>query len=99
MFPCQCPATLRSLPLARPSCYGFDVPANESGSDALEALRREIDDLDSQIVDLLSRRAWVSRRVGELKQGDGRAVYVARGRGEAGGLASGPAGCGSRGGP
>ena len=52
------------------------MSADERGSEALEALRREIDALDTQIVELLSRRAGVSRQVGELKQGDGRAVYT-----------------------
>ncbi len=48
----------------------------EQTSEALEALRREIDALDTQIVELLGRRADVSRRVGALKHGDGGAVYT-----------------------
>ena len=48
----------------------------EQGSEALAALRREIDALDTHIVELLGRRAEVSRRVGEVKQGEDRAVYT-----------------------
>jgi len=42
----------------------------------LEALRRGIDDLDAEIVELLSRRAELSRWVGALKQGQGEAVFA-----------------------
>jgi chorismate mutase / prephenate dehydratase len=66
----------RPLFLLPRSCYLLGVSEQEQTSEALEALRREIDALDAQIVELLSRRAGVSRRVGELKQGDGRAVYT-----------------------
>jgi chorismate mutase/prephenate dehydratase len=52
------------------------VSDDRRGSEGLEALRREIDALDTQIVDLLGRRADVSRRVGALKQGEGGAVYT-----------------------
>ena len=48
----------------------------EEGSEGLEALRREVDVLDTQIVELLSRRAELSRRVGELKHGDRGALYA-----------------------
>jgi chorismate mutase/prephenate dehydratase len=52
------------------------VSDERHGSEALEPLRREIDALDTQIVELLGRRAGVSRRVGALKQGEDRAVYT-----------------------
>ena len=48
---------------------------DEVGRD-LEALRRGIDDLDAQIVELLSRRSELSRRIGALKQGEGAAVFA-----------------------
>lgn len=52
------------------------MPEPEQTSEALEALRREIDALDATIVELLGRRADVSRRVGALKRHDGGAVYT-----------------------
>jgi len=41
----------------------------------LTALRRQIDRLDSQILQLLNRRAGVAVQVGRLKRRDGRPVY------------------------
>src|SRR3954470_5815860 len=41
-----------------------------------DELRRQLDDLDDQIVDLLARRADVSRSVARVKQRDGGAVYA-----------------------
>src|SRR5215510_5223335 len=63
------------FPSSHPPDMFFGVSQDEHGNEALEGLRREIDALDTQIVELLSRRAGVSRRVGELKQGEGGAVY------------------------
>jgi chorismate mutase / prephenate dehydratase len=51
------------------------VPGDED-SEALETLRREIDELDGQIVALLARRAELSRRIGAAKQDRGTAVYA-----------------------
>ena len=42
----------------------------------LDELRRQLDDLDDQIVDLLARRADISRGVARVKQRDGGAVYA-----------------------
>jgi chorismate mutase/prephenate dehydratase len=42
----------------------------------LEACRRRIDELDQELVRLLSERAQVSLRVGELKAGNGGPIYV-----------------------
>ena len=41
----------------------------------LGRLRREIDDLDKQIIDLLNKRAEVVVRVGQLKRSDGTPIY------------------------
>ena len=57
-------------------CYVRGVTEDRHGSDALEKLRREMDALDEQIVDLLRRRAGVSAPVGQVKPGDGRSVYA-----------------------
>lgn len=42
---------------------------------SLTALRRQIDRLDRQILQLLNRRAGVAVQVGRLKRRDGRPVY------------------------
>jgi chorismate mutase / prephenate dehydratase len=42
----------------------------------LDGLRRQLDELDDQIVELLARRADVSRNVAQVKQRDGGAVYA-----------------------
>jgi len=57
-------------------CYVRGVTEDRHGSDALEKLRREMDALDEQIVELLRRRAGVSAQVGQVKPGDGRSVYA-----------------------
>src|SRR5204862_5573115 len=43
---------------------------------SLDELRRQLDDLDDQIVDLLARRADVSRNVAQVKQREGGSVYA-----------------------
>lgn len=42
----------------------------------LEACRREIDDVDGQIVDLLNRRARLAQRIGEVKRQEKDATFV-----------------------
>lgn len=42
----------------------------------LDALRKEIDQLDSQLVDLLARRAEITRQVGQYKSQTGMPIYV-----------------------
>ncbi|GAB3032470.1 bifunctional chorismate mutase/prephenate dehydrogenase [Bowmanella dokdonensis] len=44
--------------------------------DPLKALREQIDDLDSQLVDLLTKRLAVTRQVGEVKSRIGMPIYV-----------------------
>jgi chorismate mutase/prephenate dehydratase len=43
---------------------------------SLDDCRRRIDELDTELVRLLSERAQVSLRVGELKAGDGAPIYA-----------------------
>lgn len=45
-------------------------------SDRLLALRNQIDEVDSQLVDLLARRADLTRQVGEYKSETGLPIYV-----------------------
>lgn len=55
-----------------------DENGKPGGTDSIETLpelRREIDDLDEALVELLNRRMAISRRVGELKPATGQAVY------------------------
>ncbi len=47
----------------------------ETPSD-LSELRRRIDQLDEEIVDLLNRRADVVVQIGKLKQQSNQAIYV-----------------------
>jgi chorismate mutase/prephenate dehydratase len=42
----------------------------------MEDLRRGIDSVDEEIVRLLDRRAWMARRIGEIKQQRGLAAYA-----------------------
>jgi chorismate mutase / prephenate dehydratase len=51
------------------------VTQQDAGGDALQALRRGLDEIDDQIVALLARRAELSRRVWAAKQNDQTAVY------------------------
>jgi chorismate mutase-like protein len=44
-------------------------------ADRIEALRRAIDDIDDQLVDLLSRRAACALEVGHIKETMSEAVY------------------------
>jgi len=45
-------------------------------SKSLEQLRKEIDQLDDQIVRLLNQRASLAVQIGEIKQSNGSALYV-----------------------
>ena len=49
-----------------------DVPPG----DEMEGLRRGIDSVDEEIVRLLDRRAWLARRIGEIKHQNGLAAYA-----------------------
>ncbi|MCD6365373.1 MAG: prephenate dehydratase [Planctomycetes bacterium] len=49
---------------------------NKSDQPDLAALRRKIDKLDKQIVDLLNARAEVVVAIGKTKQGDGTPIYA-----------------------
>ena len=42
----------------------------------MEELRRGIDSVDEEIVRLLDRRAWLARRIGEIKHQNGLAAYA-----------------------
>ncbi len=42
----------------------------------MEALRQGIDSVDEEIVRLLDRRAWLARRIGEIKHENGLAAYA-----------------------
>jgi chorismate mutase / prephenate dehydratase len=42
----------------------------------MEELRRGIDSVDEEIVRLLDRRAWLARRIGEIKHQNGMAAYA-----------------------
>src|SRR5918994_5379795 len=42
----------------------------------MESLRQEIDSVDEEIVRLLDRRAWLARRIGEIKHQRGLAAYA-----------------------
>lgn len=42
----------------------------------LDKLRRQMDDIDDQLIELLARRADVSRNVGKVKQREGGSVYA-----------------------
>src|SRR5215203_2750349 len=42
----------------------------------MEALRQGIDSVDEEIVRLLDRRAWLARRIGEIKHKNGLAAYA-----------------------
>jgi chorismate mutase/prephenate dehydratase len=53
-----------------------DTSHGEPGAAGLAALRREIDGLDREIVDLLNKRAGVVVRVGKAKQADGTPIYA-----------------------
>jgi chorismate mutase / prephenate dehydratase len=57
------------------ACYRARVSQDED-EEALAALRRGIDELDGQIVELLARRAELSRRVGATKQERDAAVFA-----------------------
>jgi chorismate mutase / prephenate dehydratase len=50
--------------------------SRQAAADELSSLRRQIDDLDRQIVDLLNRRARVVVDVGKTKQTDGTPIYA-----------------------
>ena len=49
-----------------------DVPPGTE----METLRRGIDSVDEEIVSLLDRRAWMARRIGEIKHQNGLAAYA-----------------------
>jgi chorismate mutase/prephenate dehydrogenase len=55
----------------------FDSKADADGNfdDKLTLLRNEIDDIDSDLVKLLSRRLAVTAKVGELKSSVGKPIY------------------------
>jgi chorismate mutase/prephenate dehydratase len=52
------------------------MPENSEQQPDLSALRKRIDDLDRQIVDLLNRRAEVVVAVGRAKRADGTPIYA-----------------------
>jgi chorismate mutase/prephenate dehydratase len=52
------------------------MPPPEPNDAGLDALRRQIDDIDEQIVALLNRRADVVVHVGKLKQQTGSPIYA-----------------------
>lgn len=54
---------------------GDSVPQPSTRPASLDELRRLIDELDAQIVELLNRRARVAVQVGELKRANGAQVY------------------------
>src|ERR687897_426091 len=58
------------LRLARPS------DASASTEAGMSALRAGIDSVDEEIVRLLDRRAWLARRIGEIKHQRGLAAYA-----------------------
>src|ERR671910_1150545 len=58
------------LRLARPS------DASASTEAGMSALREGIDAVDEEIVRLLDRRAWLARRIGEIKHERGLAAYA-----------------------
>ena len=43
--------------------------------DRLQESRRQIDQLDEEIVQLLNARAWHARNIGRLKESVGQAIY------------------------
>src|SRR5436305_1771209 len=51
------------------------VPNSDAGNAALEALRKQIDQLDHRIVDLLNDRAKVVVEIGKLKQQHNTPIY------------------------
>jgi chorismate mutase/prephenate dehydratase len=51
------------------------APSSDAGNTALEALRRQIDELDHRIVDLLNDRAKVVVQIGKLKQQHNTPIY------------------------
>src|SRR5690349_2978800 len=51
-------------------------PFNSESPDALEALRRQIDAADAQIVELLNQRARVVVEVGKYKQRNNAPIYA-----------------------
>ncbi|MEW6725840.1 prephenate dehydratase [Desulforudis sp. 1088] len=61
---CRSLAILGSYPAARPN-----AGAGAGTGESVEDIRREIDAVDSQILDLLARRAGLVRRIGSLKKG------------------------------
>src|SRR4051794_20994370 len=82
--PCaNIPPTTVTTPLVKAGtaagCCGIVTAMSETESDwpvSLPELRRQLDELDDQIVELLARRADVSRNVARVKQRDGGAVYA-----------------------
>lgn len=52
------------------------MSASEPTDPALDALRRQIDAIDEQLVQLLNRRAGVAVEVGKLKHKQGAAIYA-----------------------
>ena len=48
----------------------------KAARDEMEALARGIDAVDEEIVRLLDRRAWLARRIGEIKHQNGLAAYA-----------------------
>lgn len=60
-------------------------PSNETrhvGGAEIETLRRRIDDIDDQILDLLNRRLEAARAIGEIKRDSGITVVDSRREGE-----------------
>ncbi|MFZ5899162.1 MAG: prephenate dehydratase [Bacillota bacterium] len=61
---CQNLVVLGSYPAARPNAV-----AQAAAGDSIEEIRREIDVIDGQILELLARRVSLVRRIGSLKKG------------------------------
>jgi chorismate mutase/prephenate dehydratase len=55
-----------------PEASVTDVPPGKE----MEEIRRGIDSIDEEIVRLLDRRAWLARRIGEIKHQKGLAAYA-----------------------
>ncbi|HEX2742035.1 MAG TPA: chorismate mutase, partial [Rubrobacter sp.] len=50
--------------------------SGETPPGEMEALRQGIVSVDEEIVRLLDRRAWLARRIGEIKHENGLAAYA-----------------------
>src|SRR4029450_2994543 len=51
-------------------------PEAPEAPDEMQTLREGIDSVDEEIVRLLDRRAWLARRIGEIKHKNGLGAYA-----------------------